>query len=375
MFPNDLQTLPSTILWAVRMADSALAGYPRLLWKWQYEHGLFLKAVLMVAEASGNICYEGIVHEWVDHFVTPKGRIRTYHLSDYNLDQINPGNLLLHFYPKNGNERYKLAIELLFRQLRSQPRTRHGGFWHKKIYPHQIWLDGLYMAQPFYAGCARLFHQPELFDDITHQIIEIEKLTRDERTGLLYHGWDERRQQKWADAQTGCSPSFWGRAMGWYAMALVDVLDFLPERHPDRQALIDILGRLAEALSRFQDAASGLWYQVVNLPGRAGNYLESSVSAMLAYAFAKGVRMEYLPVEYLPVARRAYYGLLENKIKVDARGRVTLEGTCGAAGLGGDPYRDGSFEYYIGEQIIANDFKGVAPFIFASLELNNNGVE
>lgn len=372
---DSLHAVSLSNIWAVRMADSILAGYTPLHWKWHYEHGLLLKTILKVGIVCGNPRYEQFIHEWLDSFITPNGRIRSYHLRDFNLDQIYPGNLLLAIFRQSGEERFGRAIELLHRQLLLQPRTITGNFWHKKIYPHQVWLDGIYMAQPFHAGYADLKGEPAIIDDVTRQIIQTNQKTRDPQTGLLYHGWDESRQQSWADPQTGCSPSFWGRGMGWYAMAIVDVLEFLPANHSDRGTLIEILNRLAQALSRHQDAASGLWYQVVNLPSRSGNYLETSASAMFAYTFAKAVRLGYLPDEYLPVARRAYRGLLENKIKVDARGMITLEGTCGVAGLSGNPYRDGTFEYYIGEKIIANDFKGVGPFILAALELDSIGVE
>lgn len=375
MVQDTLQTNSSSNSWAVRLADSVLAGYSRMSWKWHYEHGLFLKSILRIGETTGNPRYRQFAHDWIDHFVTPKGRIRTYRLRDFNLDQINSGNLLFYILQEDGNNCYAQAIELLRRQLLKQPRTKSGLFWHKKIYPNQVWLDGLYMAQPFYAGYAQIDGSEALFDDVTHQLILIEKQTRDPITGLLYHGVDESRQQRWAHPETGCSPSFWGRGMGWYVMALVDVLMILPENHPDRLMLIDILKRLAQALARFQDPETGLWYQIVNMADRPGNYQESSVSAMLAYAFAKSVRMDYLPLEFLPVARRAYRGLLENKIKVDAQGMILLEGTCGAAGLGGIPYRDGSFEYYVSEKTIANDFKGVGPFILASVELDAIGTE
>lgn len=369
------QTSSPANSWAIRIAESVLAGYTRTRWEWHYEHGLFLKALLELGTATGNPRYEQFVHQWVDHFITPKGRIRTYRLEEFNLDQVNSGNLLFKFHQQGGDGRYALAIELLTRQLSRQPRTKSGGFWHKKIYPHQVWLDGLYMAVPFYTGCARMNGNSEIYDDATRQLIHIEERTRDSKTGLLYHGWDERRRQGWANPQTGCSPTFWGRGMGWYAMALVDVLDILPSSHPDRPALVDILKRLSQALLHFQDFTTGLWYQVVDLADRPGNYLESSVSAMLAYVFAKAVRKGYLPGEYFPVASRAYRGLLENRIKVDALGMVTLEGTCGAAGLGGTPYRDGTFAYYINEKTIDNDFKGVGPFILAALWLENTGVE
>ena len=236
-----------------------------------------------------------------------------------------------------------------------------------------MWLDGIYMAAPFYAQYAATFDEPEVFDDVTHQIMLIEKHTRDPRTGLLYHAWDESRQQRWANPETGCSPHFWGRAMGWYVMALVDVLDQLPADHRDYPASLAILDRAAKALGGVQDPSSGLWYQVLDLPERPGNYLESSASAMLVYAFARSVRQGYLPAEYLTLAHRAYRGLLENRIKIDSRGLLNLEGTCGVAGLGGKPYRDGSFEYYVKEKTITNDFKGVGPFILAALEMDLAG--
>ncbi len=369
------QTNSSTNSWAIRIANSVLAGYTRTHWQWHYEHGLFLKALLELGAATGNPRYEQFVHEWLDHFITPKGRIRTYRLEEFNLDQINTGNLLFNFDLQGGNGRYAQAIDLLSRQLSRQPRTKSGGFWHKKIYPHQIWLDGLYMAQPFYAAYARMAGDKDIFADVTRQIILIEERTRDPKTGLLFHGWDESHCQGWADPETGCSPTFWGRGMGWYAMALLDVLDILPAGHPDRLALVDILKRLSQALLHFQDSATGLWYQVIDLTDHPENYRESSVSAMLAYVFAKAVRRGYLPCEYLPVACRAYRGLLENRIKVDAQGMVMLEGTCGAAGLGGTPYRDGTIAYYLSEKTIANDFKGVGPFILAALELEMTGAE
>jgi unsaturated rhamnogalacturonyl hydrolase len=235
-----------------------------------------------------------------------------------------------------------------------------------------MWLDGLYMASPFYAEYATTFNELDLLADVTHQFKLVEEHARDPQTGLLYHAWDESKEQKWANPVTGCSPHFWGRAMGWFAMALVDVLDILPATHADHPELVQILNRLAQALLQVQDPATGLWYQIVNLPQNPGNYRETSVSSMLAYAFARGVRQGYLAADYQYAAQRAYRGLLENMVKVDARGTLTLEGTCSVGGLGGMPYRDGSFEYYISEPIAANDFKGVGPFILAALEIENS---
>ncbi len=361
----------ATNSWATRMADSVLQTYPATQWNWHYEHGLVVKAIWEAGLATGNLRYEQFVRDWVDHFVTPEGNIRTYCESDFNLDQINPGKLLFPIYQRTGETRYLRAIQRLWDQLKNQPRNPSGGFWHKQIYPDQMWLDGLYMAGPFIAEYAHTFKEPGILNDATRQLILIEQHVRDPKTGLLYHAWDESRQQRWANPETGCSPQFWGRAIGWYAMALVDVLNFLPVAHPDRPVLVGILSRLAQALLRFQDPATGLWFQVIDLPERPGNYCESSVSAMLIYAFARAVSREYIAPDFLTVARRSYRGLLENRIKIDGRGKLTLEGTCSVAGLGGDHDRDGSFEYYVGEKIADNDFKGVGPFILAALEMES----
>jgi unsaturated rhamnogalacturonyl hydrolase len=361
--------------WSARMADSVIRSYSLADAEWHYEHGLVVRAIAQVGEAASDERYTRFADDWVDHFITPKGEIRTYCLEDYNLDQINPGNLIFSSYQRSGKKRYRQALQLLRRQLKEQPRTASGGFWHKKIYPDQMWLDGIYMAAPFYARYATLFDEPEGLDDITAQILLIEQHTRDPKTGLLYHAWDESRKQPWADPVTGCSPHFWGRGGGWYVMALVDVLEILPKDHRDYSMLISVLERTARALLKVQDENTGLWYQVLDRAGQNGNYRESSASAMLAYALAKGVRKGYLSPEYLSAARRAYHGLLENRIKVDPQGLLTLEGTCGSAGLGGDPYRDGSYAYYVSEKTVTNDFKGIGPFILAALEIEAAGVE
>lgn len=358
----------ATNSWAVRMADSVLRNYPESKWKWHYEHGLLIQAINAIGEAS----YEDMAKKWVDHFVTSAGEIRSYRAAEYNLDQINPGKLLVGVYQTTHEERYAAALRLLRGQMLRQPRNPSGGFWHKQIYPNQMWLDGLYMAGPFLAGYAAEFGEFELFDEVTKQFILLENHARDPQTGLLYHAWDESRQQKWANPETGCSPHFWGRSIGWYMMALVDVLDILPVEHANTPVLIAMLNRISSAITRYQDASSGLWYQVVNLPERDGNYLESSVSAMLAYSLAKAVRKNWLASEYLAAAKRAYRGLLENMLRLDTHGRLTLEGTCSVAGLGGEPYRDGSFEYYVCEPVVPNDFKGVGPFILAALEMEKD---
>ncbi len=354
------------------MADSVIRRYSASAAKWHYEHGLALKAVEQVWHQTGDDRYWRFIQDTLDSLIAPDGDIRTYSITEYNLDQINPGKMLFPLYRTTGEKKYKQAIERLKTQLNWQPRTHAGGFWHKLIYPYQMWLDGVYMAAPFYAEYAKLFDEPQGFYDVAHQIVLIEKQTRDPQTGLLYHAWDESKQQRWANPETGCSPHFWGRAIGWYAMALVDVLDYLPGDYPQQPAIIDILRRLAQALAAVQEPTTGLWYQVLDQGDRAGNYLEASASCMFVYALAKGIRKNYLPPDYRNVAEQGYRGILANLVTQDEAGLVNLERICGVGGLGGTPYRDGSFEYYISEKVVTNDYKGIGPFILAAIEMENS---
>jgi unsaturated rhamnogalacturonyl hydrolase len=353
------------------MADSVMQR--NVPYRWHYEYGLMHRAIEQVWLQTGDAKYYDYIKRDMDSFVSADGSIKTYSVEEYNLDQINPGRTLFMLYSTTGDEKYQSAMRLLRQQLAGQPRTSEGGFWHKKIYPYQMWLDGIYMASPFYAEFGQTFDEPAAFDDVARQIILIEKHTRDPKTGLLYHAWDESKQQRWADPQTGCSPHFWGRAMGWYAMAIVDVLDYLPSEHPQREDILAILARLIGALVDVQDASTGLWYQVLDQGKGAGNYLETSASGMFVYAMAKAVRQGYLGQTYLDVARRGYQGILDNLLRLDDQGLVNLEKTCGVGGLGGTPYRDGSYEYYISERIVTNDYKGVGPFILASIEMEHKG--
>lgn len=355
--------------WSARMANSVIRRHTPASARWHYHHGLVWLAIQQVGRRTGSLCYPTFVKDTADLFIDREGGIRTYDREEYNLDQVYPGRVLFELYRATGDKRYKTAIFHLRRQLAEQPRLKAGGFWHKKIYPYQMWLDGLYMAGPFYAKYAATFAEPGCYDDIARQFILVEQHTRDPRSGLLYHAWDESKQQRWADPLSGCSPHFWGRAMGWYLMALVDVLDYFPLAHPARPDLLAILNRTTAAIAAVQDAASGAWYQILDQKDRPGNYLEASASAMFVYSTAKGMRQGYLPDAYHGLVEKGYQGLLDNFISVDEQGLVTLGQICGTAGLGGTPYRDGSFEYYIGEAIVPNDYKGVGPFILASLEM------
>jgi unsaturated rhamnogalacturonyl hydrolase len=364
---------------SVRVADSSMARWPEALVndsgkpeKWAYEQGVLLKGFEAVWRASGDGKYFAYMQRGVDHFVAADGTVRTYKPEDYSLDNVMPGRLLLTLYNVTGQEKYRKAAALLREQLRSQPRTNEGGFWHKKVYPSQMWLDGLYMAEPFYAEYAATFHEDADFDDIARQFVLMEQHARDPKTGLLYHGWDESRRQRWADKQTGHSPNFWGRADGWYAMALVDTLDYFPKDHPRRAELIAILRRLAAAVAKYQDPKTGLWYQVLDRGGAQGNYLESSASAMFVYALAKGARQGYLPDSYFEVARKGYQGLTSRFIETDSAGRTNVTGMVSVGGLGGDPYRDGSYRYYLSEKVVTNDPKGVGAFLLASAEMETD---
>ena len=342
--------------------------------KWSYTYGLVYKAMWHVWGKTNDPKIPAYIQRYYDSLIKEDGTIDTYDITKYNIDMICPGKVLIYLYDKTKKQKYKTAIITLREQMKDHPRTSEGGFWHKKRYPHQMWLDGLYMGSPFLAQYANYFNEPELFDDVANQILLIEKHARDPKTGLLYHAWDESRQQKWANKDTGQSPHFWGRAMGWYAMAIVDVLDELPEDHPKRKQIIAVLDRMFEALAKVQDKETGLWYQVLDQGNRDGNYLEATASCMFVYSMAKAVRMGYVGEKYMDIAKKGYQGILDELVTVDENGYVDIHRCCSVAGLGGDPYRDGSFEYYIGEEIRKNDPKAIGPFILAALEfeMRNN---
>ncbi len=370
------QVVSDKLPWSERMAQSEMIRRGDSLGcdknpkaRWVYETGVFLQGIERTWLNSGNQKYYDFLKGVIDSFVQPDGNIRTYSLNEYNLDSIKSGTLLLSLLDKTKEVKYAKAAYILVKQLETQPRTEEGGFWHKKVYPYQMLLDGIYMASPFYAQFSKTFNRPAGFDDVANQIIWIEKHTRDPKTGLLYHAWDERREQEWADPKTGCSKNFWGRAMGWYVMALADVLDFLPEAHPRRQEILAIFQRTLQAISRYQDRTTGLWYQVVDQGDRKGNYLEASASSMFVCALAKGIRNGYLDKRFLPVAQKGFEGLTKNLVKVDPDGSVHLTQICSVAGLGGPKRRNGTFEYYISEPVVRDDLKGVGAFIMASVEM------
>ncbi|QEH41586.1 glycoside hydrolase family 105 protein [Chitinophaga sp. XS-30] len=347
----------------------SLSMHPGRPVKWTYDQGVVLRGIEGLWRRTGDTAYLAYIRKCMDHFVQPDGSIRTYKQQDYNIDNVMPGRNLLLLYQVTGGEKYRKAVDILRSQLATHPRTKAGGFWHKKIYPWQMWLDGLYMAQPFYAEYAVAFREDTIFHDITRQFVLMEQVSRDARTGLLYHGYDESRRQKWADPVTGRSPHFWGRAMGWYGMALVDALEHFPATHPGKAQLTAILNRLAVAVTKYQDKKTGLWWDIVDLPDKAKNYREASASAMFVYTLAKGVRLGLLPAKYKKVAAKAYQGIIREFVKKDEQRYVHLHGTVSVSGLGGNPYRDGSFDYYMSEKVVVDDPKGVGSFLQAANEM------
>ena len=360
---------------SVRMADSEMARFPKL-WTvdsvripfWGYTHGIIAKSMLDMYDYSGDEKYYDYVEAYADTLIEDGGFIVTFDSSKHNIDMINPGKILFAMYRKTGDVKYKEAAGTLVAAMENHPTTSEGGFWHKKRYTHQMWLDGLYMGSPFLAQYARDFGQPALFDVVARQIELIDKYTYDQGTGLYYHGWDESRSMFWSDSITGTSPNFWGRAMGWFSMALVDVLEFFPKDHPKYELIVSIFNKTAAGIKKHQDSRSGVWYQVLDQGDREGNYLEATASTMFVYSLYKGVRLGYLDQSYLEVAGRGYQGILKEFIRENADGTITLTRCCAVAGLGGKGNRDGSFEYYVNEKIRDNDPKGTGPFIWASME-------
>lgn len=358
---------------AKKMADSELIRTPDAQYldfrpkpKWEYTNGLICSSMLRLWEASGDDKYYKYALAYADSMINEEGKIKTYKLTDYNIDRINPGKFLIDLYKETGSEKLKIAIEMLRSQMKDHPRTSEGGFWHKKVYPYQMWLDGIYMGSPFLAKYATNFDEPTLFDDISNQIYLIDKHNYSLENQLYYHGWDESKEQEWANEETGVSPNFWGRAMGWLGMALVDVLDYFPEDHPKRPMIIEIANKMAEGLMQYQDK-TGLWYQVLDMGDREGNYLEASASSMFAYFYLKGVNKGYLDQKYLDNGKMAYEGIVKNLIRENPDGTISITEVCGVAGLGGNPYRSGTYEYYINEEKRDDDPKAVGPFIMASL--------
>ena len=338
--------------------------------KWTYDMGVVLKGIEGQWLNTGDGKYFQYIQKQMDFFINEDGSIKTYKAAEYNLDNINNGRVLLMLYKVTLKDKYLKAANTLREQLRNQPRTIEGGFWHKKIYPNQMWLDGLYMAEPFYAEYALMSHDDSAFNDIANQFVWTENHCRNKLTGLYFHGWDESKKEKWSNQITGCSSESWARAMGWYATALVDVLDWFPQQHPRRKELIAIINRLVNTIQKYQDNKSALWLDVLGYNGTDSqkNYFEASASCQFVYCIAKAVRKGYIPANKISTAQKGFAAINKNFIK-NSGTEYSLSGTVKVSGLGNNPYRDGSFNYYMSEPVIDNDPKGLGTYLLAASEM------
>lgn len=351
--------------WNIEKAKSGLkAG-------WNYIDGCMILALLETYNTTGEKKYLDFADAFIDHRVMEDGTIAGYKPEDYNIDNVNAGKTLFLLYDLTGKEKYRKAIDVIYGQLLGQPRTEEGNFWHKKIYPNQVWLDGLYMGQPFYMEYETKFDGRKHYDDIFRQFANVVKYMRDEKTGLYYHGYDASKSIFWCDKETGLSKNFWLRAIGWYSMALLDTLSKTEPAGYEKEYeyLKKVFRELIDSLLKFQDE-SGMWYQLPALGEGNGNYLETSGSAILAFSILRGVRLGFLPESYRQYGVKAFEGIQNRHMKT-TDGKLHLGGICLVAGLGpaDNTRRDGSFAYYMSEPIVEDDAKGVAPFLLAYTEL------
>jgi unsaturated rhamnogalacturonyl hydrolase len=349
--------------WSVKMANSIMFRADSLI------HHLGVKNPKWAYDVAFLGKYSKYMEDWVNYFVNTDGSVKDYRPDEYNLDRIYPANNVLTLYQRKTNSTYNIALGRFVKQMETHPKTNSGGYWHKKIYPWQMWLDGIFMASPYLARYAKEFNDPKWFDVVTFQVKQIYSRTVDDKTGLMVHAWDESHSQLWCDPSTGKSHYPWSRSMGWYTMAIEDILDYLPQNHPDRDSLILILQKTCDALLKVSDPETGLYRQVLDQGKREGNYLEGSGSAMFTYVFAKGAHRGYLDTKYLAIANRNFESMIKEFIREEKDGHISMVNICAVGGLGGNPYRDGSYEYYINERRQDNDPKGVAPFILAAIEL------
>ena len=368
--------------YSVRMIKSEMQRNPDATYldgrngvrKWNYTTGLELKSFMDAADRYDLPEVVAYVKEWADTMATEKGKVFGYKKSNYNVDHICPARIYFDLHDMYGDQdkRYRRVTRMIREQIDSQPRTKSGEFWHKQIYPNQVWLDGFYMALPFYAEYTRRYAPKEqrdsLFADIVHQFVAGAENTYDPATGLFRHAWDESKSMFWCDPQTGLSAHAWGRATGWYAIALVEVLDYLPEDHPGYKTLIGQLNYFLEVLPKWADPKTGMWYQVLDCPERKGNYQEATCSIMFTYAFLKGLRKGYIDDSHADYIKGLYQKFIDRFIKENPDGTISMTDCCAVGGLGGKQMRKGDFDYYLSEPIIDNDCKGVGPFIWASLE-------
>jgi unsaturated rhamnogalacturonyl hydrolase len=362
--------------WSERTAISILKSYPKA-WqidgndkpKWDYKLGFVLQAFERLYQKTNDTIYFNYIREYAEEIIDSSGTIRTYNNKEYNIDFINPGKVLFDLYKLTNDERYLTALMHLRSQLEQQPRTESGGFWHKEIYPNQMWLDGLYMGEPFYARYTVEYENGKYLNDVAKQFEIIHKNIVDKKTGLLFHAWDESKQIAWADPLTGTSPTIWSRGIGWYMMALVDVLDYYPDKHPKKKVLKGYLNEMAATLLQYK-TATDLWCQITDKTLLKGNYLEPSASAMFIYAFAKGSNQGYLPGKFKKQAQKSFSSFIAEFIKINDNGTVNIVNVSPNVGLGGTPFRDGSNAYYLKGKSKDSSSAALAAFILSAIALD-----
>ncbi|MDY0988353.1 Unsaturated rhamnogalacturonyl hydrolase YteR [Flavobacterium sp. ACN2] len=368
--------IPYDLKWSERTALSILNKYPNA-WqldgnekpKWDYKMGFVLLGFEKLYQKTNNKKYLNYIKEYVDGMIDSTGNIKKYDVKEYNIDCLNPGKLLFNLYDITKDSRYLKIIGQLRNQLESQPRTPSGGFWHKQIYPNQMWIDGLYMAEPFYAQFTVKYEKGKSLDDIAKQFELVQNHLVDQKTGLVYQAWDESKEIAWADKQTGTSPTIWGRGIGWYMVALVETLDYFPKSHPKHKVLVEYLNQIAKNVNQYK-SDTGLWYQVADKPELYGNYVEPSASGMIIYAFAKGANKGYLASSYKTTAKKSFDSFVKEFVKVDKKGEVNVLNVSSNVGLGGKPFRDGTNYYYLVSKTKENGAIGLGAFLLSAIELD-----
>lgn len=357
------KSTPDRPIWNI---EKILAGKKST---WNYIDGCMIKAILEMYTITGDKKYFEFADAFIDAKVFEDGTIDGYDVNEKNIDNVNAGKTLFELYDLTKKDKYLKAMQLIYSQIELMPRTAAGNFWHKNIYPNQVWLDGLYMCQPFYMEYDTRFGNKEHYEDIYNQFKNVVDIMKDPKTGLYYHAYDSSREMFWCDKVTGLSQNFWLRALGWYSMALLDTLD---KTDPSETKMVELLKNtfvdLMDAMLKYQDE-SGMWYQVVNVGGMDKNYLETSGSSIMAYALLKGVRLGVLPESYAEYGKKAFEGICNRYLSEDEEGQLHLGGICLVAGLGGTARRAGTYDYYMSEPIVCDDAKGVGPFLLAYTEM------
>jgi unsaturated rhamnogalacturonyl hydrolase len=372
---NKNAVLAENLKWSERTALTILNTYPKASQidgtkkpKWDYKMGLVLFAFEKLYQKTNHKKYFNYIKEYADELIDAQGNITDYNIKDYNIDCVNPGKLLFNLYDQTKDNRYKKVIEQLRAQIESQPRTASGGFWHKGIYPNQMWIDGLYMAEPFYTQYTVRYEKGKALDDIARQFELAQNYLVDQKTGLVYQAWDESKEIAWANLETGTSPTIWGRAIGWYMMALVETLDYYPKTNPNFKKLAGYLNQIAKSAVEHK-SVTGLWYQVADKPDLKDNYLESSCSAMIIYSLAKGADKGYLSSDYKKLAQKSFDTFIATFVKKDKNGEVVISNVSSSVGLGGKPFRDGTNQYYTNSKAKDNSSPALAAFLLSAIEL------